>query len=97
MKKLNEQEIKERMISIDPAWHFKEKRIDRDFLFKDFIEAFSFMTAVALIAEKSAHHPDWKNVYNKVTISLNTHDAGGITAKDFDLAEAIDGIFKKYA
>lgn len=97
MKKLNEQEIKAQMTSIDDAWQFKEKFIHRDFVFKDFIEAFSFMAAVALIAEKSAHHPDWKNVYNKVTITLNTHDADGLTAKDFDLATAIDGIAKKYA
>jgi len=97
MTKLNEQEVKARMTSINPDWQFKGKFIHRDFLFKDFIEAFSFMTAVALIAEKSAHHPDWKNVYNKVTITLNTHDADGITAKDFDLAKAIDGIAKKFS
>jgi 4a-hydroxytetrahydrobiopterin dehydratase len=97
MTKLNEPEIKAQMTNIDNAWQFKGKFILRDFVFKDFIEAFSFMTAVALIAEKSAHHPDWKNVYNKVTIMLNTHDAGGITTKDFDLAKAIDGIAKKYA
>lgn len=97
MKKLNEQEIKIQMTSIDDTWQLKGKFIHRDFVFKDFIEAFSFMTAVALIAEKSAHHPDWKNVYNKVTITLNTHDADGLTAKDFDLATAIDGIAKKYA
>lgn len=97
MTKLNEQEIKTRMTSIDSAWQFKGKFINQDFQFKDFVEAFSFMTAVALIAEKSAHHPDWKNVYNKVTVSLNTHDADGLTAKDFDLAKAIDGIAKKYA
>ncbi len=97
MKKLNEPEIKAQMTSIDPAWEFKGKFIHRDFIFKDFVEAFSFMTAVALVAEKSAHHPDWKNVYNKVTITLNTHDADGITTKDFDLAKAIDGIARKYA
>lgn len=97
MKKLNELEIQAQMTSIDPAWKFKGKFIHRDFLFKDFTEAFSFMTAVALIAEKSGHHPDWKNVYNKVTIALNTHDADGITTKDFDLAKAIDGISKKYS
>ena len=97
MTKLNEEEIKTRMKSIDSAWQFKGKVIHRDFLFKDFIAAFSFMTAVALLAEKSAHHPDWKNVYNKVSITLNTHDADGLTAKDFDLATAIDGIAKKYA
>ncbi len=95
MTKLTEQEIQTRMKSLDPTWKFDGKHILRDFLFKNFIDAFSFMTAVALVAEKSSHHPDWNNVYNKVTIALNTHDAGGITTKDFDLATAIDKIFNK--
>ncbi len=95
MTKLNEQEIQAKMANIDPAWLVKGKFIHRDFLFKDFIEAFSFMTAVALSAEKAGHHPNWKNAYNKVTIALNTHDADGITDKDFDLAKAIDKIVKK--
>jgi 4a-hydroxytetrahydrobiopterin dehydratase len=96
MKKLNEQEIQEKMTEMNPAWMIESKFLHREFLFKDFVEAFSFMTAVALVAEKSAHHPNWKNVYNKVTIDLNTHDADGITAKDFDLAKAIDKIVLKY-
>jgi len=83
------------MSSIDPDWIVKGKFIYRELLFKNFIEAFSFMTSVALVAEKSGHHPNWKNVYNKVTIALNTHDADGITAKDFELAKAIDQILKK--
>ena len=95
MTKLNEQEIQTRMKSLDTAWQFDGKHILRDFRFKNFVEAFSFMTAVALVAKRSSHHPDWNNVYNKVTIALNTHDAGGITAKDFDLATAIDEIFNK--
>jgi 4a-hydroxytetrahydrobiopterin dehydratase len=92
MKKLNEQEIQERMTGLDNNWMVKGKFIHREILFKDFIGAFSFMTQVAFIAEKSGHHPNWKNVYNKVTIGLNTHDADGITDKDFDLAKAIDKI-----
>lgn len=95
MTPLNEAEIKVRMSSIDNDWIIKGKFIHRELLFKNFIEAFSFMTSVALVAEKSGHHPNWKNVYNKVTIALNTHDADGITAKDFDLAKAIDQILKK--
>ena len=95
MKKLNEKEIQERMTEINPAWILKDAFLHRELLFKDFIEAFSFMTAVALIAEKSGHHPNWKNEYNKLTVDLNTHDAGGITTKDFDLATAIDKLFKK--
>ena len=92
MIKLNEQEIQSSMSHIDPVWKLKGKFIHREILFKNFVEAFSFMTAVALIAEKSGHHPNWKNVYNKVNIALNTHDVDGLTKKDFDLAGAIDKI-----
>lgn len=65
------------------------KSITQDFKFKSFAEAFSFMTHVALLAEKADHHPDWSNSYNKVSISLSSHDAGGVTEKDIGLAKAI--------
>ena len=65
------------------------KSIHQSFKFKTFAEAWSFMTHVALLAEKADHHPDWSNVYNKVEITLNTHDAGGVTKKDIELAQAI--------
>jgi 4a-hydroxytetrahydrobiopterin dehydratase len=94
MEKLSKEEIQSNMSLIDTAWLLKGKFIHREIRFKNFIEAFSFMTAVALVAEKQGHHPNWKNVYNKVTIALNTHDADGLTAKDFDLAKAIDKILK---
>jgi len=72
-------------------WKESAKSLDREFLFHDFIEAFGFMSRVALIAEKMNHHPEWKNVYNKVSISLSTHDAGDVvTDKDRKLAAAID-------
>lgn len=96
MKKLNEQEIQDCMTEVHSAWLVKGEFLHREFFFKDFVETFSFMTAVALVAEKFAHHPNWKNVCNKVTIDLNTHDAKGITTKDFDLAKAIDKIVLKY-
>ena len=95
MKKLNEQEIQDSLKEVEAAWKIKEGFLRREFVFKDFVEAFSFMTAVALVAEKSAHHPNWKNAYNKVTIDLNTCDADGLTIKDFDLAKAIDKQYKK--
>jgi 4a-hydroxytetrahydrobiopterin dehydratase len=94
MTKLNEQEIQDRMKKIDSVWLLKGKFIHREILFKDFIQAFSFMTSVAIIAEKSNHHPNWKNVYNKVNIALNSHDADGLTDKDFQLARDIDQILK---
>lgn len=72
-------------------WIVKDNALVRQFEFNDFSEAFSFMTRVAFLAEKMNHHPEWSNVYNKVTIRLSTHDAGNIvTEKDRRLAEAID-------
>ena len=66
--------------------------IARTFIFKDFNEAFGFMTRAALVAEKSDHHPEWRNVYKTVEVVLATHDAGGVTAKDIALAEAMNKI-----
>lgn len=76
-------------------WNETNNKLYKVFSFNDFSEAFSFMTRVALIAEKMNHHPTWTNTYNKVEIWLNTHDAGDkVTAKDKKLAEAIDGLLK---
>lgn len=72
-------------------WKEENDKLIQTFEFKNFIEAFGFMTKVALIAEKMSHHPEWKNVYNKVEITLTTHDKGNtITEKDRKLAKAID-------
>ncbi|WHF52422.1 4a-hydroxytetrahydrobiopterin dehydratase [Chryseobacterium gotjawalense] len=74
-------------------WKETDGKLQQTFKFKDFSEAFAFMTRVALIAESMQHHPDWSNEYNKVNISLCTHDAGDvITEKDYKLAKAIDKI-----
>jgi 4a-hydroxytetrahydrobiopterin dehydratase len=67
------------------------KAIAKTFIFADFSEAFAFMTRAALAAEKMNHHPDWSNAWRKVAVSLTTHDAGGLTAKDIDLATQMDG------
>jgi 4a-hydroxytetrahydrobiopterin dehydratase len=76
-------------------WEEKNNFLQREFVFKNFLEAFAFMTQVALLAEKMDHHPLWTNVYNKVTIMLNTHDAGNVVnEKDRKLAQAIDGLLK---
>ena len=74
----------------NPSWIIYNKTIKKEFKFDDFIESFGFMTKVALLAEKMDHHPNWQNTYNKVTIELTTHDKGGITNKDIELAESID-------
>jgi 4a-hydroxytetrahydrobiopterin dehydratase len=74
-------------------WKEEDNRLKKTFEFKDFQEAFAFMTRVAFLAEAHNHHPNWSNVYNKVVIELTTHDAGNkITEKDRKLAEAIDQI-----
>ena len=72
-------------------WKEENNQLSKSFTFNNFVEAFSFMTKVAFIAEKMDHHPNWSNVYNQVDISLSTHDAGNIvTDKDHNLAKAID-------
>jgi len=77
-------------------WEEKDNQLHRTFTFKDFVHAFAFMTRIAFIAEKMNHHPNWSNVWNTVSISLNTHDAGDIiTDKDRKLAEAIDKVFEE--
>lgn len=75
-----------------PDWRLDADRdaIVRSFKFRDFVEAFGFMTRVALLAEKADHHPEWSNVYNKVEILLTTHDCDGLSTRDTALAEAID-------
>jgi 4a-hydroxytetrahydrobiopterin dehydratase len=76
-----------------PGWRYdeSERAIRRDFAFADFGEAFAFMARTAIAAEKADHHPDWSNSWNKVAVALSTHSAGGVTAKDVDLARAMDG------
>ena len=80
------------------GWSEVEGRdaISRKFTFKDFSEAFGFMARAALIAEKLDHHPEWFNVYNKVEVTLATHDAGGVTERDVKLAQAMDRLAKAY-
>ena len=78
-------------------WKHEENKLKATFRFKDFAEAFSFMTEVAFHAEKQNHHPNWSNVWNTVEVHLTTHDAGNVvTDKDHKLAETIDSIYKKY-
>jgi 4a-hydroxytetrahydrobiopterin dehydratase len=74
------------------AWDERDGKLHREFTFADFSEAWAFMSRVALLAEKNNHHPDWSNSWNKVVIDLVTHDAGGITDRDRQLAEKIDGL-----
>jgi 4a-hydroxytetrahydrobiopterin dehydratase len=72
------------------GWTLDDGKLKKTFRFADFVAAFAFMTKSALVAEKLDHHPDWSNVWNKVDVTLWTHDAGGLTDKDFDLAAKMD-------
>ena len=81
------------LVSKIPGWEITSNHIEREFIFDNFIEAFSFMTKVALICEKHNHHPNWENVYSKVIIRLSTHDLGGITNLDQTLASEINKVF----
>jgi 4a-hydroxytetrahydrobiopterin dehydratase len=85
-------------LAAPPNWSRESSRdaIQREFVFKDFNQAFAFMTQVALAAEKADHHPEWSNVYNKVRVTLSTHDAGGVTQKDLDLARFIDAAYARF-
>ena len=91
---LQSEELEE-LVSTIPGWKIISNHIEREFTFENFIEAFSFMTKIALISEKYNHHPTWENVYSKVIIKLSTHDLGGITDLDQIIASEINEIFKK--
>jgi 4a-hydroxytetrahydrobiopterin dehydratase len=86
---LDEGEIATRLRDL-PAWTVRSGKLHRELAFRDFVEAFSFMTAAALTAEAMGHHPEWFNVWNRVTVDLMTHDAAGITTLDFQLAAAME-------
>ena len=85
-------ELKELFVKI-PEWKIKSNLIEREFNFANFIEAFSFMTKIALICEKHNHHPNWENVYSKVIIKLTSHDLGGISNLDQTIATEINSIY----
>ncbi|MGJ8737655.1 4a-hydroxytetrahydrobiopterin dehydratase [Zobellia laminariae] len=93
MKKLSEQEIESELIKLN-GWEYADGAIETSFEFKDFKDAFSVMTRIAFECEAQGHHPDWSNVYNSLHIRLNTHDAEGITVKDFKLAHSIEEIIE---
>jgi 4a-hydroxytetrahydrobiopterin dehydratase len=92
MAKLTIEELKTALKRV-PDWELAKEReaIRRRFSFVDFDAAFAFMTRAALMASRMDHHPEWSNVYNRVDVTLATHDAGGVTQKDIDLAAAMDG------
>ena len=90
-RKLSDAEI-QTALSSRPGWTVVEGKLHREFKFQDFVQAFGFMTSAALVAESMNHHPEWFNVYSTVRVDLNTHDVGGISQLDFDLAERMDAL-----
>jgi 4a-hydroxytetrahydrobiopterin dehydratase len=90
-KRLTDDEVRARLAEA-PGWTFAGGALHREYRFADFVEAFGFMARGALVAEAMNHHPNWSNVYNRVTIDLSTHDAGGVTSLDFDLAKRLEAI-----
>ena len=90
-KKLSANELDESVRNLK-GWKLNDEKLEKSFKFRNFVDAFGFMTRIALEAEKMDHHPDWSNVYNTVTIKLSTHDASGITDYDIKLAKIIDNI-----
>lgn len=87
--RLADAEIAARLRAL-PGWSLEAGKLHKAFTFKDFVEAWSFMSAGALAAEALGHHPEWSNVWNRVTVDLTTHDAGGLTTLDFDLAARME-------
>lgn len=90
-KKLTDAQIQENLTQVD-GWTIENGKLHKEFQFDNFISAFGFMTQLALVAESLNHHPEWFNVYNRVTIDLTTHDAGGISELDFQWAKQADAI-----
>jgi 4a-hydroxytetrahydrobiopterin dehydratase len=91
--KLSEHEVKERLAKL-PNWEHADGKLRRTFTFPSFVEAFGFMTQVALVAEALQHHPEWFNVYNRVVVDLATHDVSGVSALDFELASKMNELFR---
>ncbi len=91
VQKMSAEIIDKNMLKL-VGWSLDNNKLNRQFLFANFVEAFAFMTQVALLAEAMNHHPEWSNVYNRVDIHLTTHDVGGLSERDFSLAQKINNL-----
>ena len=94
MRKFSGSELKDALVTL-PGWSVVNAKLHKEYKFPDFIHAFGFMATAAIAIEKMNHHPEWFNVYNRVTVDLTTHDAGGISSKDVDLAKLLDATAAK--
>ena len=92
MMRLSSEKISEELKNL-PGWSVKDEKLHRDFEFESFNQAFGFMTRAAMEIEKMNHHPEWFNVYNRISVDLMTHDAGGITENDIQLAKILNSLF----
>lgn len=94
--KLNPEQIEKSLSALNErgtgCWTLEKEHLRRAFVFEDFAQAFGFMTKVALLAEEMDHHPNWENVFNRVSIALTTHDLGGLSSLDFELATKINAV-----
>ena len=90
--KLSNEQIEQHLRAL-PGWSLMAGKLHRELAFPDFVRAFGFMTRLALVAERMNHHPEWSNVYGRVVIDLTTHDAGGISELDFELARQVDALY----
>jgi 4a-hydroxytetrahydrobiopterin dehydratase len=94
LNKLTADELSEALRGLE-GWRIAADKLHREYKFSDFIHAFGFMATAAIAIEKMNHHPEWFNVYNRVVVDLTTHDAGGITKNDVELARLLDGLAGK--
>ncbi len=93
MIRLSDEQIRTGLAEL-PGWSVVNSKLHKDFIFDDFVEAFGFMCKAAIYIEKMNHHPEWFNVYNKISVDLTTHDAGGITQNDITLAKTLNSLKK---
>lgn len=89
IEKMTPQQVQAELKNLE-GWALKNGKLHRELKFKNFVQAFGFMTQVAILAEKANHHPEWSNVYNQVTVELTTHECNGISKRDFDLGKKIN-------
>lgn len=87
-----DEELSKLNAPLEELWSLRDGKLHKEFRFADFVAAFGFMTRAALVAERQGHHPEWTNVYSRVTVDLSTHEAGGVSARDFELAEAMEAL-----
>ena len=91
VEKMTSQQIEAGLKDLS-GWELRDEKLRRELKFKNFVQAWGFMTQVAMLAEQADHHPEWSNVYSRVTIDLTTHEAGGISQRDFDLAKKVNEV-----